>query len=119
MTWTLVSTAAEFGIAVEDLTVWVERRWVRPARVGAAQCEAACSGDDMAFDAADLARVRLIVDFHRDLAIDDEAMPVVLDLIDRLNAAREHLRTVLQAVAELPPRDQAAVRRRLLGEQET
>jgi hypothetical protein len=30
----------------------------------------------------------MIMDFHDDLAIDDEAMPVVLDSIDRLHAAR-------------------------------
>ncbi len=108
MNWSLVSVATEVGIAAEDLTVWVERRWVRPAG----------GGSEVSFDAADLARVRLIADFHHDLAIDDEAMPVVLDLIDRLHAARGYLRRVLQVVADLPPPARDAVLRRLAEEQE-
>src|SRR6202451_4292775 len=93
--------ATEVGVTVEDLTGWVERRWVLPVR----------SGKDLAFDDADRARIRMILDFHRDLAIDDEAMHVVLDLIDRLHAARAQLRAVLQGVAELSEPAQGAVLR--------
>ena len=98
--------ATEIGVAVEDLTGWVERRWVLPSRQGA----------ELAFDEVDLARIRMILDFHRDLAIDDEAMPIVLDLLDRLHAARVQLRAVLQGVAELPESGQTAVLRRMRGE---
>jgi chaperone modulatory protein CbpM len=100
--------ATEIGVTIEDLTGWVERRWVLPVR----------SGKDLAFDDADRARIRMILDFHRDLAIDDEAMPVVLDLIDRLHAARAQLRAVLQGVAELSEPAQSAVLRRMQGEAE-
>jgi chaperone modulatory protein CbpM len=99
MNRSIAHVAAEVGVAVEDLTVWIERRWVLPAR----------HGRQLAFDAADLARIRMIMDFHDDLAIDDEAMPVVLDLIDRLHAARAQLRDVLRAVADLPEAAQASV----------
>jgi chaperone modulatory protein CbpM len=108
MTRSLLSVAAEVGVAAEELTVWIERSWVRPAS----------GGRDAAFDAADLARARLIADFHRDLAIDDEAMPVVLDLIDRLHATRERLRRVLLVVAQLPPAARDDALRRLVEEQE-
>src|ERR1700730_8173731 len=91
MNWTLQHVAAEIGVTVEDLRIWIDRRWGLPSR----------SGADLAFDDADRARIRMILDFHRDLAIDDEAMPVVLDLIDRLHAARAQLRAVLEAVAAL------------------
>ena len=60
----------------------------------------------------------MILDFHRDLAIDDEAMPVVLDLLDRLHAARAQLRVLLQGVAELPEPAQSAILRRMQGETE-
>ncbi|MDB5396101.1 MAG: hypothetical protein JWM91_3607 [Rhodospirillales bacterium] len=102
----LHQVAAEIGVTVEELSVWIERRWVLPSR----------SGADLAFDDADRARIRMILDFHRDLAIDDEAMPVVLDLLDRLHAARAQLRAVLQGVAELPDVPRGAVLRRLNGE---
>ena len=101
----LAIAAAETGVAVEQVTVWVERRWVRPVR----------SGEELSFDDADLARLRMIVDFHRDLEIDDEAMPVVLDLIDQLHAARVQLRRTLQAIAELPEAAQSAVMKRITG----
>src|SRR5277367_6010973 len=100
--------AADIGVTVEDLTGWVERRWVLPVR----------SGKELAFDDADRARVRMILDFHRDLAIDDEAMPVVLDLLDRLHAARAQLSMLLRGVAELSEPAQSAVLRRMQGEAE-
>jgi chaperone modulatory protein CbpM len=98
--------AAEIGVAVDDLAGWVEQRWVLPVRTGA----------DFAFDDADRARIRMIVDFHRDLTIDDEAMPVVLDLVDRLHAARVQLRRLLEAVADLPVSEQTAILRKMRGE---
>jgi chaperone modulatory protein CbpM len=71
------------------------------------------------FTAADRARLRMIAEFERDLAIDEEAMPVVLDLLDRLYAARARLRSVMRAVAELPETAQIAVVARLQGEDRT
>ncbi len=105
----LEAYAAEYGVAVEELTVWVERRWVLPGR----------SGADLFFSEADRARLRMIVEFRRDLALDDEVMPVVLDLIDRLHATRAQLRTVLEAVAELPPPEQGLVLRHVRDREET
>ncbi len=100
--------AAEVGVTAEDINGWVERRWVLPVR----------SGKNPAFDDADRARIRMILDFHRDLAIDDEAMPVVLDLVDRLHAARAQLRSVLEAVAALPEPAQTVILRKMRGETE-
>jgi len=108
MTSSLDSAASEVGVAVADLTLWIERRWVRPTRCGA----------EVFFDDVDLARLRLIVEFRRDLAIDEEAMPVVLDLIDRLHATRTQLRRVLQGVAELPLSAQDMVFHRITREPE-
>ena len=108
MNRTLHVVATEIGVTVEDLTGWIERRWVLPAR----------SGKNPAFDDADRARIRMILDFHRDLAIDDEAMPVVLDLVDRLHAARAQLRAVLEAVAALPEPEQTAILLKIQGETE-
>src|SRR5471032_2174532 len=97
----IAHVATELGVTVEELTVWVERRWVLPVR----------QGRELTFDAADLARIRMIMDFHDDLAIDDEAMPVVLDLIDRLHSARVELTDVVTAIAELPESEQASILR--------
>jgi len=107
MTTTIETIALEFGVGADEVGVWVERRWVLPGKSGAA----------FFFSDADRARCRMIVEFRRDLAIDDEAMPVVLDLVDRLHAARAQLRRVLEAVAELPPVEQVRVMQRLVGEE--
>lgn len=101
--------ATETGVTVEELTLWIDRRWVLPSG----------SGPDLAFDDADRARIRMIVDFHRDLAIDDEAMPVVLGLLDRLHATRARLRTILEELADLPEAIRSKILQRLLGEDES
>jgi chaperone modulatory protein CbpM len=105
---TLEPIARECGVAVEELTLWVERRWVLPGRQGA----------ELVFTQADRARVRMIVEFRRDLAIDDEAIPVVLNLVDRLHAAHAELRALLDAVAGLPVKAQRLLLRRI-GREDT
>ena len=46
------------------------------------------------FVETDLARVQLILELRRDLAIDDEAMPLVLSLLDQVYTLRRQLRRV-------------------------
>jgi chaperone modulatory protein CbpM len=97
--------AVEFGVTVEQLTVWVERQWILPVQ----------SGGKILFDAADKARLKMVVEFHRDLDIDDETMPVVLALIDRLHAARARVNDLLQALADLPEPQRTAISMRIQG----
>ena len=89
---TLVEILAEFDLPREELLLWIERRWVLPL----------AQGDEYIFGDADVARVQMIVELHRDLAIDDEAMSVVLDLLDKLYGLRRQMRELLSAVEELP-----------------
>lgn len=83
---------AEFSLSRDELLLWIERRWVLPL----------AQGDEYVFGEADVARVQMIVELHRDLAIDDEAMSVVLDLLDKLYGLRRQMRELLSAVEELP-----------------
>jgi chaperone modulatory protein CbpM len=57
----------------------------------------------------------MIAEFRRDLALDDEAMPLVLDLVDQLHATRRRFRQLVQIVCELPEEQCEAVLRRLDG----
>jgi chaperone modulatory protein CbpM len=98
--------AGEYGIATDQLTLWVERRWIRPDR----------HGGEIIFTETDRARLGMIVAFSRDLDISEDAMPVVLDLLDRLHATRTRLRTVMRAVTELPEATRIAVVRQLRGD---
>lgn len=105
----LEEVAATLGVATAELTVWVESRWVLPA--GAA--------GDWEFSEADEARARMIAELAHDLAIDSEAMPVILSLLDQLHAARRSLRTLCAALAALPEPLREAVERQLGGKRQT
>jgi chaperone modulatory protein CbpM len=86
-----------------ELEHWIAERWVLP--------EAEASG--YVFSDIDVARVRLIVELRRDLAIDEEAVPLVLRLLDQLYATRWRMRSLLRALETLPEEHRTAVLRQL------
>nr|WP_294555093.1 chaperone modulator CbpM [uncultured Rhodopila sp.] len=67
---------------------WVDRGWVR----------ARPSGEEWEFQDIDVARVRLIRDLRRELAVQEETMPLVLSLLDQVYALRGQMRAVARAV---------------------
>jgi chaperone modulatory protein CbpM len=83
----------------QDLAVWIERRWVRPQH----------GSGGYVFTEMDVARVTLICDMRDDMAIDDEAMPVVLGLLDQVYGMRRRLRHLVDAVAAQPEEVRLAV----------
>lgn len=92
-------------VAVAEIESWVGSAWLRPAG----------EPGRWLFAEVDVARVRLIAEL-RTLRIDEEAMPVVLSLLDQLYATRRDLRTVLDAVEQAaPPEVRTAVLSRLAG----
>ncbi|HTP85064.1 MAG TPA: chaperone modulator CbpM [Alphaproteobacteria bacterium] len=100
---TLIEVLAEFNLSRDELLLWIERRWVLPL----------AQGNDYVFGEADVARLQMIVELHRDLAIDDEAMSVVLDLLDKLYGLRRQMRDLLAAVEELPEAHREKLLRRI------
>ncbi len=101
----IAELAAEFELASADLLLWIERRWVLPLQ----------QDGEFIFSETDVARVRMIVELRRDLAIDDEAMGVVLDLLDKLYGVRRQMRDLLAAVAELPEAQRETLMQRIGG----
>lgn len=97
------------GVERDELALWIERRWVMPLT----------ADGDFLFNEADLARVQMIVEFRRDLAIDEEALPLVLDLVDQLHATRRRLRRLVEVICELPEDQCEAVLKRLDGNTES
>ncbi len=91
------------GLERRELVRWVENRWVLPER----------RGDAWIFHEVDVARVELIFDIRRDFAIDDEAMGLVLGLLDQVYDLRRQMRRLCDAVATQPPEVQDAIRRAL------
>jgi chaperone modulatory protein CbpM len=87
-------TALFSDLSQVELVTWVERGWVIPDT----------AGNDPEFREIDVARVRLIHDLRRFMDIGEDAMPLVLSLLDQVYELRSRLKSVLRAV-EAQPRD--------------
>ena len=84
--------AVTCGVSDAELSLWIEQRWVMPLR----------QDSDYVFAEADVARITMIAELRRDLGIDDEAMPVVLNLLDQLYGMRRRVRKIMAALESLP-----------------
>jgi chaperone modulatory protein CbpM len=91
------------GLDRAELTRWVESRWVVPDE----------AGGRWVFHEVDVARVELILDIRREFAIDDEAMPLVLNLMDQVYSLRRQLRRLCDALAAQPAEVRDAIRNAL------
>jgi chaperone modulatory protein CbpM len=91
------------GLERRELSRWVENHWVLPER----------HADTWIFHEVDVARVELIHDIRRDFAIDDEAMGLILGLLDQVYGLRRQMRRLCDAVATQPQDVQEAIRRAL------
>jgi chaperone modulatory protein CbpM len=76
----------------EALQAWIEARWLVPKRVEGRPH----------FGEIDLARAQLIADLTRDLGVNEEGVPIILDLVDQIHALRRSLGTVIAALGTAP-----------------
>lgn len=90
------------------LLVWIERGWVSPQR----------TRSGYRFREIDVARVRLIYEFTTELELDDEAMDVVLPLIDQVHGLRHQLRCLADAVNSQPTDVRKAIAETLKNDKE-
>jgi chaperone modulatory protein CbpM len=63
---------------------WIEEEWISPA-----QPEGETTEDEVSFDREDMARILLIEDLRSQMGVNDEAMPIILHLIDQLHRLRQ------------------------------
>jgi chaperone modulatory protein CbpM len=91
------------GLDRRELVHWVENRWVMAEQ----------NGDTWLFHEVDAARVELIQEIRHEFALDDEAVPVVLGLLDQVYALRRQLRRLCDALASQPGDVQEAIKRAL------
>lgn len=54
------------------------------------------------FDDIDIARVQLVHNLHEDMMVNEEAMDIVLSLLDQVYSHRERMRRIMKAIAEQP-----------------
>jgi chaperone modulatory protein CbpM len=91
-------------LEAQALETWVEAGWLLPRR----------DGSKRDFSDVDLARAQLIQDLER-LGVNDEAIPVILDLVDQVHGLRRTLRDLLSAIHAQPE----ALRRWIVAELRT
>ena len=76
----------------ETLHVWIERGWVTPQR----------RQGGYRFREIDIARVGLIQEFSTELELDQDALDVILPLLDQIHGLRHQLRRLADAVSTQP-----------------
>jgi chaperone modulatory protein CbpM len=103
--WTLEQVVAEIGVDRAAVTSWIEQRWVLPET----------EGNVWQFDDMDLARLRLIAELTQELEIGNEAIPVVLNLLDQIYQLRDKLAAIEQAIDAASPECRAEIARILGG----
>ncbi|MBF0315418.1 MAG: hypothetical protein HQK50_18810 [Oligoflexia bacterium] len=69
-----MEAALEIGLAPEVIVRFISFRWIIP-----------CDGQAQLLDEEDLARARLIWELQQEFGVNDEAIPIILKLIDQLN----------------------------------
>ena len=86
-----------------ELVQWIENRWVLPEE----------EGGRWLFHEVDIARVELILEIRREFAVDDEAMALVLGLLDQLYSLRRQMRRLSDAIECQPAEIRDAIRQAL------
>ena len=81
------------GLKRHDLERWISNEWVRPDR----------QSGMFVFQEIDVARVKLIQELREDMEINEEALPVILSLLDQLYDLRRRMHALGDAIAETAP----------------
>ncbi|MGF1630722.1 MAG: chaperone modulator CbpM [Kiloniellaceae bacterium] len=92
-------------IGASELSAWIEQHWVLPVE----------ADGDFFFDDTDVARVKLISELRNDLGVNEDAIPVVLRLLDQVYSLRRALAELNEAIQDLPESAQEQLRAQLSG----
>jgi chaperone modulatory protein CbpM len=76
-------------LRLQDVEAWIDKDWVR----------ADGHPGHYAFRRIDVARIRLIQQLRIEMQVNDEALPIVLSLLDQLYEHRRRLRDLCNAFA--------------------
>lgn len=91
------------GLDRHEVGRWVENRWVLAEQ----------HGGTLLFREVDIARIELIREIRHEFALDDEAVPLVLGLLDQVYGLRRQLRRLCDALVAQPEEIQEAIRQAL------
>ncbi len=87
------------GLKSEQIAAWIGEGFVVPDRIEG----------EIVFAEIDVARVRLIYELETDLALDNEAVALLLSLLDKVYTLRNRVRALSDAIAKQSPEVQEAI----------
>ena len=87
------------GVTAERLTYWIEMGFVVPEK----------EDGEPQFAEIDVARVRLLYELETDLALDTDAIALLLSLLDQVYSLRGRMRAMSEAIARQPPEVREAI----------
>ena len=87
-------------LSVRRLRTWVRRGFIRPQR----------GARETIYTEVDVARICLFCDLREDLSIDEEALSLIVPLIDQIHGLRRQLRTLGRAVEAQPEQVQNQIK---------
>lgn len=91
MLWTLDQVLADVEVTKAEMNAWIEQSWVLPIE----------QEGQLLFDEVDRARIKLIIELRGDLEVNDEAVPVVLRLLDQVYSLRRALDELREGIKGL------------------
>lgn len=71
--WTVEEAFTVCGVSQETITTFIQEEWITPVEV-----------ETPLLDEEDLARISLIQELKEEFGVNDEAMPIILHLLDQL-----------------------------------
>ncbi len=83
------------GLQRPDLERWISYAWVKPDE----------RDGEYEFCEIDVARTRLIRELRDELEVNEDALPVVLSLLDQLYDLRRRMREISDAIDHTVPQD--------------
>ncbi len=86
-------------VELRELRLWVREGWIKPAE----------GENGPVFDDLDVARIRLVCDLRKEMALPTDSMPVILSLLDQLHGTRRELRDLAAAIEAQSPEVRRAI----------
>jgi len=81
--FSLFEVCQDTGLTQELVFHYIEQEWISP--------HSAVLPEEKCMDHEDLARIKLILELQQDFGINDDAIPVILHLIDQLHGLRNDI----------------------------
>lgn len=80
--FSIVEVSSQIGIDEKTVYRYIEREWISPLDT---------VSENIRLDAEDLARIRLVHELQVDFGVNEEAIPIILHLVDQLHFIRNKI----------------------------